>query len=198
LTQLLGSGKVAFVYDKDVGGFENARLHHLDFVACARVEHQYHRVRNTGNIDVGLARTNRFNQYDILAHGIHDMNRADRGSGEATLPPSAGQTADEDFSVNSICLHPHAVAQDCAAAERATGVNGDDTYLHLSRAELANQTSNDRAFAHTWRSRNAHDLSTTSADVEGIKLFCCSIYLILQAPYQPGCGEYIAFEHCAC
>jgi hypothetical protein len=63
--------------------------------------------------------------------------------------------ANEHAGIAGVRLHAHAVAKDCAAAERAGGIDGDDADRLPGLPNRGRQFVDEGALAGAWRSRHA-------------------------------------------
>ena len=65
---------IRFVHDEDVGDFEDARLEQLDRIAAARLQRDERRVREFGDLDLGLPDADRLDDDDVFAERVHERD----------------------------------------------------------------------------------------------------------------------------
>ena len=88
-------------------------------------------------------------------------------SRQAAQTAARGHAADEDALVAGQVAHPHPVAQQRAAGERATGVHGDDADAPAAPPEDLGQFVNQAALAGAGRAGDADDVGVARGSIEG-------------------------------
>ncbi len=161
-----GAGPIALVHDHDVGDLEQAGLDRLDLVAhLGRLEDDG-RVGGRGDLHLGLAGPDGLDEDEVEAHGVEDgACRAGRRREPAGMP-ARGHRPDEHVAVARIRLHPHPVAEDGAAGDRARRVDGDHRDGPARPADLGDERRDQRGLARAGRSRDAHEVRPPGGRIE--------------------------------
>ena len=76
-----------------------------------------------GDLDLGLADADGLDQHHVAAGALQHPDRLRRRRGQPAEVAPAGHRPDVDARVGGVVLHPHPVAQDRTAGERAGRVD---------------------------------------------------------------------------
>ena len=140
----IGAIPIRLVDDKDVGDFHDARLESLHLVARPRDERHDRHIGRPDNIDLILPDADRFNDDDVFACRIQDKGNLASGTGQPSEMPAGCHAADEYAGIPRVRLHPYAVAENRAAAERARGIDSDNAYGLPRGADFRRQSIDER------------------------------------------------------
>ena len=130
----VGQRVVRLVHDDHVRDLHHAGLQRLHGVARARHQHEHDRVGVVDDVDLGLADADRLHQHVVLARGVHQQHRLERGLRQAAERPAARHRADVDALVEEVLGQPDPVAQQGALRERAGRVDRQHRHLALRGA----------------------------------------------------------------
>ena len=109
------------------------------------------RVAVVDDVDLGLADADRLDEDVVLARGVHQQRRLQRGLGEAAEGAAARHRADEDPGVEEVVGEADAVAEQGAAGERARGVDREHGDLAVGLPHLRCQGADQGALPHPGR-----------------------------------------------
>ena len=164
--QFRGSGLVRLVDDQDVTDFEDAGLDRLHPVAQPRHLQDHHRLRQPGDLDAVLAGAHGFDQNDVEANRVEEMDDIRRGQRQSAHPAPRRHAANEDAFVAVALRHPNAVAQDSAAADRAARIDRQHRDPAVADANCADQGVDQRALTDAGRPGNADHVRLAGLGVE--------------------------------
>src|SRR5262249_18526896 len=104
---------------------------------------------------------------------------------EAAMAAAAGEAPDEDPGVQEVRLHPDAIAEHGAPAERARRVDRDDAHALAARTEPRRDPVREGRLPRSGRARDAHDVSTAGAGMEPAHERRHSRSAVLDQGHQP-------------
>ena len=133
----VGALAVGLVDDEDVGDLHDAGLERLHFVARAGNERDDRHVGGADDVDLVLADADGLDDDDVLAGGVeHERDFAGRAREPAQMA-ARRHAADEHAGIARVRLHPHAIAEDRAAGERARRIDRDDADGPCRRSRIS-------------------------------------------------------------
>ena len=103
--------------------------------------------------------------------------------------------ADEDAVVAGVRLHPHAVAEDGAAGERAGRIDGDDADGPPGGADGVGQPIDERALARAGRTGDADQIGAAGVGKQIAQQRRARGRFVFDQRDRPGDGARIAREH---
>ncbi len=112
-------------------------------------------VRRADDLDFVLANAHGLDEDDVLPRGVEGKRNVARGARQSAKVAARRHAADEDAGIAGMRLHPHAIAKDRAAGERARRVDGDDADRTARGADGRRQLVDERALAGAGRPRDA-------------------------------------------
>ena len=175
----LRAGLVALVDHDQVGDLEQAGLDRLDLVAhLGRLEDD-RRVRRGRDLDLALPGPDGLDQDQVETGGVEHRRCRRRGRRQTAGMTTRRHRPDEDVPVAGVGLHPHAIAQQGAARDRARRVDRDDRHRPTGRADLRDQRGDQRRLARPGR----------PGDPDEVRLARPSGRAAAARPRRPACGS---------
>ncbi len=138
---------IGLVDDEDVGNLHDPGLQRLHIVSRTGHQRDNRDVGRPDDIHLVLANAHRLDDDRVLAGGVEHQRRVAGRPRQAAEVAPRRHAADEHVLVRGMGLHPQAVAEDRAAAERAGGIDGD----HADRVERSGRRDRREFFALTLR-----------------------------------------------
>ena len=121
--ELLGGAprqrQVGLVHHQHVGDFQNAGFHRLNVVAHVGCVDHHAEIGDLGHLDFRLAGADGLDDDEIAAGGVHDIDDAVDALRQTAEVAARRHGANEDVGIFGVAPHPHAVAENGAAGDRA-------------------------------------------------------------------------------
>src|SRR6185312_13696704 len=95
------------------------------------------------HLDLALAGADRLEEDHVLPGRIDEQERLERRLGQAAEMPAGSHGADVDVRVEKMIGKADAVAEQCAASERARRVDGDDADAPVEAAHVADERADE-------------------------------------------------------
>ncbi len=145
-----------------------------------------------GNVDLGLARADRLDQDGVEPGKVEQLDHSGRRSGQPAQTAARRHAAHKDAAVAGMIEHPHPVAQECATAERAAGIHGNDRHTPLLCPQRLGQLVDQAALAGTGRASNAHNMRPARLAIDGANNRLGGRRVVFNLRHQAGDGPGIA------
>jgi len=91
------------------------------------------------DIDLLLSRADGFDENDIFAHAVQNVNGITDGIGQSAQGTTRRQGANEYTRILGMALHANPVAEERAARKGACGINGQNADGFIQSAKLFDQ-----------------------------------------------------------
>jgi hypothetical protein len=118
------------------------------------------------DVDLRLADADGLQVHVVLARGVHQERRLQRGLRHAAERPARRHGADEDPGVEEVLGQPDAVAEQRPAAERRARVDGEHADGAVERALVPDEGGDERRLAGAGRSGEADDRRTACPRID--------------------------------
>src|ERR1041384_5036860 len=165
LAQFIRSRPIALVDHVELGDLHDARLQRLNPVARFGYEYQHRGFGGRGDVELGLADADRFDEDAVESGGLEHICDLFGGRGEPALRSPRGHRANEHAGIEAHRFHANPVAEQRAAGEGAGGIDGDDGYLETALAIGANQLLGESALPGAWWPGDADAMGTSLPDL---------------------------------
>ena len=157
----VGALPIRLVDDEDIGNLHDAGLERLHLVAGARHQHDDRHIGRPDDVDLVLPDAHRLDDDEIATGRVEDDRDLARRTRQAAELAARGHAADEDASVPGVRLHPHAVAENRAAGERARRIDRNHPDRPAFLTGMADELIDERALARARRSGDPHEVRPT-------------------------------------
>ena len=122
----LGTVAVRLVDHKHVSDLHDAGLDGLHVVAHPRHKHNHGHVGESHDIDFVLSDADRLDDHQVPSARVDHGRHVGRCAGQSAERSACRHAANVNARVRIMRLHADAVAQNCASAERAGGIDSND------------------------------------------------------------------------
>ena len=163
--QTLRTIAVGFVDHEQVGNFHDSGLDGLDGVAAFRHQRQNSRIRRGRYIELRLTDAHRFDDDEVSAERVEELDDTSGSSGQPALMPSGRHAADKDAGVQVMLLHADAVTQNCPARKGTRRVNGDNTDRLALLPGVRREPVREGALAGARRARDPDTIRSSQSGV---------------------------------
>ena len=152
-------------------------------------------MRERCDFDFVLTDADRFDDDRVVAHRVHH-ERGVVASTRASAAELAARChrADEDVGVGGVTLHAHAVAEYCAARERAARIDADHAYLAFAAPELADERIDECRLAGTRRPGDTNQVRAPGVREEFPEQGAAARLTVLEPADQSRTGRDIASQ----
>ncbi len=154
------------VHHENVGDFHDARLRRLDIVALAGRESENNRLGHVHDLDFGLTDPHRFDEDDVPAHHVEDLDGLTARPREAAQVAARGHAPDKNIGIGEVPPEANPVAEDGSARERARRIDGEEGNALSGRPEFANQLIGQCALADAGRPGQGDGPGLSSAAID--------------------------------
>src|ERR1019366_9185973 len=167
----LGAIAVRLVDDENVGDLHDAGLDGLHNVAHAGHQHDDGHIRQAHDVHLVLADADGLDHDNIAAAGVAHRRDIGSGAGQPAQRAARGHAANVNSGIGGVRLHANAVAKNCAAAERAGGIDSDDANRLPLLAVRVCYLVHQRALARAWRARHAQQYGLAAIGKQRLQQF---------------------------
>ena len=190
-----GFGAVALVEHDDVGDLRDPRLDRLDPVARAGGADEDRGAGEPRHLDLALPDADGLDEDDFAAPRLEDPHRLRRAAAQPPRSAAVRHAPDEHPGIGRVPLHPHAVAEDRPAAERARRVHGQNPHDGAAPASERHETVDERALPRAGGAGDADDIGGLRPAVERLHLGRGARVAVLDPGEEAARGAGVSIEH---